>query len=32
MLLVGVALLALVVWAPKGLLGTLRERAAPWLP
>jgi branched-chain amino acid transport system permease protein len=32
MLIVGVALLALVVWAPKGLLGTLRERIAPWLP
>jgi branched-chain amino acid transport system permease protein len=32
MLLVGVALLALVVWFPKGLLGTLRERAVPWLP
>ncbi|HEX5997854.1 MAG TPA: branched-chain amino acid ABC transporter permease [Hyphomicrobiaceae bacterium] len=32
MLLVGIALLVLVVWAPKGLLGTLRERIAPWLP
>ena len=32
MLVVGVALLVLVVWFPKGLLGTLRERAAPWLP
>jgi branched-chain amino acid transport system permease protein len=32
MLVVGVALLALVVWFPKGLLGTLRERVAPWLP
>jgi branched-chain amino acid transport system permease protein len=32
MLLVGVALLVLVVWFPKGLLGTLRERVAPWLP
>lgn len=32
MLVVGVALLVLVVWFPKGLLGTLRERIAPWLP
>jgi branched-chain amino acid transport system permease protein len=32
MLLVGVALLVLVVWFPKGLLGSLRERVAPWLP
>jgi branched-chain amino acid transport system permease protein len=32
MLVVGIALLVLVVWFPKGLLGTLRERVAPWLP
>jgi branched-chain amino acid transport system permease protein len=32
MLVVGVALLVLVVWFPKGLLGTLREKVAPWLP
>lgn len=32
MLVVGIALLVLVVWFPKGLLGTLRERIAPWLP
>jgi branched-chain amino acid transport system permease protein len=32
MLVVGVALLVLVVWFPRGLLGTLRERLAPWLP
>jgi branched-chain amino acid transport system permease protein len=32
MLVVGVALLVLIVWFPKGLLGTLRERVAPWLP
>jgi branched-chain amino acid transport system permease protein len=32
MLVVGVALVALVVWFPKGLLGTLREKVAPWLP
>jgi branched-chain amino acid transport system permease protein len=32
MLLVGVALVVLVLWFPKGLLGTLRERLAPWLP
>ena len=32
MLVVGIALLVLVVWFPRGLLGTLRERVAPWLP
>jgi len=32
MLVVGVALLILVVWAPKGLLGTLREKGLKWLP
>jgi len=32
MLVVGVALLVLVVWFPKGLLGTLREKVTPWLP
>jgi branched-chain amino acid transport system permease protein len=32
MLVVGIALLVLVVWFPKGLLGTLRERLVPWLP
>lgn len=32
MLVVGVALLVLVVWFPKGLLGTLRGRIARWLP
>lgn len=31
-LVVGVALLLLVLWAPKGLLGTVRERWARWLP
>jgi branched-chain amino acid transport system permease protein len=32
LLVVGVALLALVLFAPKGLLGALRARAVPWLP
>lgn len=32
MLAVGAALLALILWFPKGLLGTLRERLVPWLP
>ncbi|MEJ8573627.1 branched-chain amino acid ABC transporter permease [Microbaculum marinum] len=32
MLVVGVALVALVIWFPKGLLGTLREKVLPWLP
>ncbi|MFZ5751094.1 MAG: branched-chain amino acid ABC transporter permease [Pseudomonadota bacterium] len=30
--LVGLALVILVTFAPKGILGTIRERAAPWLP
>ncbi|MDP2081221.1 MAG: branched-chain amino acid ABC transporter permease [Pseudotabrizicola sp.] len=29
---VGAALVGLVLFAPKGILGTLRERIAPWLP
>ena len=28
----GTALLLIVIFAPKGLLGTLRERGLPWLP
>ena len=32
LLVVGLALLALVLFAPRGLLGSLRERWAPWLP
>jgi branched-chain amino acid transport system permease protein len=32
LLVVGVALMALVLFAPRGLLGTLRARALPWLP
>ncbi len=32
LLVVGVALLALVLFAPKGILGTVRERALRWLP
>ncbi len=32
MLVVGVALVLLVLWFPKGILGTLRERWVPWLP
>jgi len=32
LLVVGVALVALVLFAPKGLLGTVRERWLPWLP
>ncbi|MBZ4689671.1 MAG: inner-rane translocator [Cereibacter sp.] len=31
-LAVGVALLVLVLFAPKGILGTIRERGARWLP
>ena len=32
LMVVGLALLALVLFARKGLLGSLRERALPWLP
>lgn len=32
LLVVGVALMALVLFAPKGALGALRARALPWLP
>jgi branched-chain amino acid transport system permease protein len=32
LLVVGVALMLLVLFAPNGLLGTLRARAVPWLP
>lgn len=32
LLVVGVALLVLVLFAPKGILGTLRERGLTWLP
>lgn len=32
MLVVGVALVLLVLWAPRGILGTLRQRWVPWLP
>jgi branched-chain amino acid transport system permease protein len=32
LLLVGVALVALVLWFPAGIVGTLRERWLPWLP
>jgi len=32
LLVVGVALVALIVWFPRGILGSLRERRARWLP
>jgi branched-chain amino acid transport system permease protein len=32
MLVVGASLVLLVLWFPKGILGTLRERWAGWLP
>ena len=32
LLVVGLALLGLVLFAPRGLLGALRARLAPWLP
>jgi branched-chain amino acid transport system permease protein len=32
MLVVGAALVLLVLWAPKGILGTVRQKWAPWLP
>jgi branched-chain amino acid transport system permease protein len=32
MLVVGAALVLLMLWFPKGILGTVRERWLPWLP
>jgi branched-chain amino acid transport system permease protein len=32
LLLVGIALIVLVLYFPKGVLGTVRERWLPWLP
>ncbi len=32
LMVVGFALLALVLFAPKGVMGTLRDKALPWLP
>lgn len=32
MLVVGIVLVLLVLWMPKGILGAIRERLAPWLP
>jgi len=32
MLIVGIALLLLVLWFPKGILGTIRQKWLPWLP
>lgn len=32
LLVVGLVLIGLVLFFPKGVLGTLREKAAPWLP
>ena len=32
LLVVGIALIALVLFAPSGILGTLRERWLKWLP
>ncbi|MBK0399612.1 branched-chain amino acid ABC transporter permease [Limibaculum sp. M0105] len=32
MMIVGFALIGLILFFPKGILGTLRERVVPWLP
>ena len=32
MIVVGAALVLLVLWFPKGILGTMREKWLPWLP
>ena len=32
LLLVGAVLLALILWMPKGIMGGVRDRWAPWLP
>ena len=31
LLVIGVVLIVLVLWFPKGILGTIRERWLPWL-
>ncbi len=30
-LVIGIVLIVLILWFPKGILGTIRERWAPWL-
>ena len=32
LLFIGLALIALTLWFPKGILGSIRERWAPWIP
>lgn len=32
LIFVGAAMIALILWFPKGLLGTIREKWLPWLP
>ena len=32
LLVVGVALVILILWFPKGIMGTIREKWLPWLP
>lgn len=32
LMIVGFALIALILFFPKGILGTIREKVAPWLP
>ncbi|WP_137155325.1 branched-chain amino acid ABC transporter permease [Rhizobium sp. FKL33] len=31
LMVIGVVLIALILWFPKGILGTIRERVAPWM-
>jgi branched-chain amino acid transport system permease protein len=31
LLVIGVVLIVVILWFPKGILGTIRERWAPWL-
>ncbi len=32
LLVVGLALIGLILWFPRGLMGMVREKVAPWLP
>ena len=32
LLVVGVALVVLILWFPRGILGTVRAKWLPWLP
>jgi branched-chain amino acid transport system permease protein len=31
LLVIGILLIVLILWFPKGILGTIRQRWAPWM-